>query len=606
MRLLVLITVIFSATVRDSWSGCTSPQHATIGKSWEMMCRLKDDWMDVAYYRGPASDGDMVINSHKVNGHNDTTDGNLWVTEFGALVINNVTRDDISVYTLQYIDSKGQQYLHTFIVIDCPSTVYIQHGSDGLIKCYFPQSQRIFWYDSTSRNARPIISLEEGQTSGSGYSDGKYDILNNGGLLIRNTTFNDQRTYRVIVIVSNISTFTVDQRVVIYANTQTAVLSINVCGVDSFCLVKKTSTPLVCRESKTGPNTLLTWTRVTSGGTQLAEATRYASFDGSLYETYISTNVTFNLKHRVIVYICTSTINIPSKPVRQIVVMVEDEDKDFATSALLPTYYREYDDVKLLCTNENPIYFVWKRKVNVTNYETIGYYYGSKSGEVKPGYKIGEDGSLLIKSLTYPQEGEYVCIFNTGTGDEYKPHRVKCVSTPPNPAPGIIGCSNTSNCKFNVTTGGYLTCLIEGVRPIVHPKLIEVDHTLSVVTFRQPQLIVRSVGSLFNIYVTSYYSVNPDKDWQSSDIKVACIITYETLGQFKTVVTLHLPNKTDNKEKGLTKHIPLTDNTDTAESSADFWNILIFTSIVVSIVITIVVKAFSFRNKQQRDKARVP
>lgn len=52
-----------------------------------------------------------------VNGQNDSTDGNLWVTEFGALVINNVTRDDISLYTLQYIDSKGQQYLHTFIVI---------------------------------------------------------------------------------------------------------------------------------------------------------------------------------------------------------------------------------------------------------------------------------------------------------------------------------------------------------------------------------------------------------------------------------------------------------------------------------------------------------
>ncbi|XP_071852558.1 uncharacterized protein [Apostichopus japonicus] len=507
------------------------------------------------------------------------------------MVIKNMTRGHISSYTLTYIDTDGHDFQNEFIIIDCPSKFYVEHGSDGHINCYFPQSQRIFWYDSTSRNARPIISLEEGQKAGSGYSDGKYDILNNDGLLIRNTTFNDERTYRVIVIVSDTSTFTVDQKVVIYANTQTTVLSTNVCGEDSFCLVKEMSTPLVCRESKTGPHTLLTWTRITSVGTQLAEATRYASFDGSLYETYISTNVTFNLKDRVVVYICTSTINIPSKPVRQIVVMVEDEDKDFITSALLPTYYREYDDVKLLCTNDNPLYFLWKRKVNVTNYETIGYHYGSKSGEVKPGYKLGEDGSLLIKSLTYPQEGEYVCIFNTGTRDEYKPHRVKCVSTPPNPAPGIIGCSNTSNCKFSATTDGYLTCYIEGVRPIVYPKWIKVDHTLSVITFRQPQLIVRSVGSLFNIYVTSYYSVTPDKDWQSSDIKVACIITYETLGQFKTFVTLHLPNKTDNKEKGFTKQIPLTDNTDAAESSADFWNILIFTSIVVLIVITIVAKA---------------
>ncbi|PIK34043.1 hypothetical protein BSL78_29136, partial [Apostichopus japonicus] len=322
----------------------------------------------------------------------------------------------------------------------CPSKFYVEHGFDGHINCYFPQSQRIFWYDSTSRNARPIISLEEGRKSGSGYSDGKYDILNNGGLLIRNTTFNDERTYRVIVIVSSTSTFTVDQKVVIYANTQTTVLSVNVCGEDSFCSIPKLSTPLVCRKSKTGPHTLLTWTRITSVGTQLAEATRYGSFDGSLYETYISTNVTVNLKDRVVVYICTSTINIPSKPVRQIVVMVEDEDKDFTTSALLPTYYREYDDVKLLCTNDNPLYLVWKRKTNVTNYVTIGYYYKGTSKVSEPGYELGEDGSLLIKRFSYQQEGEYICIYNSGNEEDTQQYHIKSVVTPASPTPSIVGC----------------------------------------------------------------------------------------------------------------------------------------------------------------------
>ncbi|XP_071852560.1 uncharacterized protein [Apostichopus japonicus] len=485
--LIIGIDIIFGIT--GVLTDCKSVQNASIGSRWVINCRLPEEWTEVSYYRGNPVVENLSIRSNR----------------------------------------------------DCPSKFYVEHGSDGHITCYFPQSQRIFWYDSTSRNARPIISLEGGRKSG--YSDGKYDILNNGGLLIKNTTFNDERTFRVIVIVSDTSTFTVDQKVVIYANTQTTVLSINVCGEDSFCLVKKMSTPLVCRESKTGPHTLLTWTRITSGGTQLAEATRYVSFDGSLYETYISTNVTFNLKDRVIVYICTSTINIPSKPVRQIVVMVKDEDKDFTTSALLPTYYREYDDVKLLCTNDNPLYLVWKRKVKVTNYVTIGFYYKGTSKVSEPGYELGEDGSLLIKGLSYPQEGEYICIYNSGNEEDTQQYHIKSVITPTNPTPSIVGCLGAaSDCTFNVTRSGYLTCYVEGVRPIVHPRWDFTGQSSSPSTFSQPQLIVRSVASAFNVYLTTYYTITTGGEWQAANITVSCSVRYEVLGQQQNNVslTLHL------------------------------------------------------------------
>ncbi|PIK48658.1 hypothetical protein BSL78_14470 [Apostichopus japonicus] len=382
--------------------------------------------------------------------------GTLDIDEDGAMVINNVTVDHISLYTLIYTDRDGHDYQHEFIIIDCPDiTVYAHHGSDALINCYFPQSQRVFWYDSTSRNARPIASLEGGRKAGSGVSAGKYDITNTGGLLTRNTTFSDEKTYRVIVIVSNIHTLTTDQEVVIY--------------------------------------------------------------------------------------------DIPAKPLRQIVVMVEDESKDYITTLLKPTYYKAYDDVRLVCTNENPLFILWKR-----NHETIAYYHEGKSDVLKPGYELDKDGSLLINKFSYKHEGEYVCIYNNGKVEEEQQHNIKTVVTPINPTPSIVGCSEPLDCTFNVTSSGYLTCLIEGVLPIVHPKWIHDEYISSRITFSRPQLIVRNVGSLFNIYLTTYYEITTDQvyesetgeDWHAYDVTASCSVNYEVLGQHKTDVTLHLQKRT--------------------------------------------------------------
>ncbi|PIK54837.1 hypothetical protein BSL78_08266 [Apostichopus japonicus] len=303
----------------------------------------------------------------------------------------------------------------------CHVTVYAHHGSDALIKCYFPQPLKVYWYNSTSLNARPIISLEGGRKAGSGVSAGKYDITNNGGLLIRNTTFTDEQKYRAILIGPNTHTFTTDQKVVIYANVDTAVFSVDGCEGNNFCLVQlQDPTFLICRETNTGPHTLLSLTRDTSNGTRLVNTSK--SFDGNMYEAFVTMNVNLNSTDRLFVYICNSVIDIPAKPFRQIVVMVEDESKDYITTLLKPTYYREYDDVRLVCNNENPSFILWKR-----NYETIGYYHEGKSDVLKPGYEIDKDGSLLINKLSYTHEGEYVCIFNNGKIEEVKQHNIKTV-----------------------------------------------------------------------------------------------------------------------------------------------------------------------------------
>ncbi|PIK40268.1 hypothetical protein BSL78_22888 [Apostichopus japonicus] len=275
---------------------------------------------------------------------------------------------------------------------------------------------------------------------------------------------------------------------------------------------------------------------------------KYAKvLERNMYEAFVSMNVNLNSTDRLYVYICNSMIDIPAKPLRQIVVMVEDESKDYISTLLKPTYYREYDDVRLVCTNENPLFILWKR-----NHETIGYYHEGKSDVLKPGYEIDKDGSLLINKFSYTHDGEYICIYNNGQVEDVKQHNIKTVVTPTNPSPSIVGCSEPSDCTFNVTSSGYLTCYIEGGLPIVNPKWIHDEYVSSRITFSQPELIVRNVGSLFNIYLTTYYEITTERDyesltdenWQAYDITGSCSVNYEILGQHKTDVTLHLQKRT--------------------------------------------------------------
>ncbi|PIK54833.1 hypothetical protein BSL78_08262 [Apostichopus japonicus] len=359
------------------------------------------------------------------------------------------------------------------ILTGCPVTVYAHRGSDALINCYFPQSQRVYCKRRQS------------------------------GLFSR-------------------------------------------CEESNFCLVQlQDPTFPICQETNTGPHTLLSWTRNTSNGTRLLNTPKY--FDRNMYEAFVSTNVNLNSTDRPCVYICNSMIDIPAKPLRQIVVMVEDESKDSITTLLKPTYYREFDDVKLVCTNENPLFILWKR-----NHETIEYYHEGKSDVLKPGYELDKNGSLLINKFSYAQEGECVCIYNNGQVEDLSQHNIKTVVTPTNPSPSIVGCLETSDCTFNVTSSGYLTCYIEGVLPIVHPKWIHDEHMFSRITFSQTQLIVRNFGSVFNIYLTNYYEITTDQgyesetdeDWQANDVTASCSVNYEVLGQHKTDVTLHLQKRT--------------------------------------------------------------
>ncbi|PIK54835.1 hypothetical protein BSL78_08264 [Apostichopus japonicus] len=416
----------------------------------------------------------------------------LDIDEDGAMVINNVTIDHISLYTLIYNDIDGHEYQHEFIIIDCPVTVYAHRGSDALINCYFPQSQRIFWYDSTSRNARPIISLEEGRKAGPGVSAGNIRYYNRRSV---DKEYYFQRR-------KNIPCYS-------YSNIDTAVFSVDVCEGSNFCLVHLQDPALLtCRETNTGPHTLLSWTRNTSNDTRLVNTSK--PFDGNMYEAFVTTNVNLNSTDRLFVYICNSMIDIPAKPLRQIVVMVEDESKDSITTLLKPTYYREYDDVRLVCNNENPLFILWKR-----NYETIGYYHEGKSDVLKPGYQLDKDGSLLINKFSYVHEGEYVCIYNNGRDEGVKQHNIKTVDIEER-------------------------CLLRN-KPLSYIMLIN----------RQPQLIVRNVGYLFNIYLTTYYEITTnqgyesetDEDWKAYDITASCSVNYEILGQHKTVVTLHLQKR---------------------------------------------------------------
>lgn len=94
----------------------------------------------------------------------------------------------------------------------CPPQVSGLYGEEGMISCYFrPNFQTIIWFDETSTRD-PFIRLEHDTKSGRGYDSGKYDVLQNGSLVIKTIEFINEQQYITVAVIfgsTNITEFSI-------------------------------------------------------------------------------------------------------------------------------------------------------------------------------------------------------------------------------------------------------------------------------------------------------------------------------------------------------------------------------------------------------------
>lgn len=97
------------------------------------------------------------------------------------------------------------------VTLQCQSPQYITLGQQGIVECPFPsQFSTIAWTDSANETATPVIKIEsQGSASpvvsGAGYDSGEYNMSSNGSLIIRTSTINTDRTFRVLLVYENAS-----------------------------------------------------------------------------------------------------------------------------------------------------------------------------------------------------------------------------------------------------------------------------------------------------------------------------------------------------------------------------------------------------------------
>lgn len=85
--------------------------------------------------------------------------------------------------------------------LSCPSQQYLQVGSNGTVDCTVNGNfQEMSWYENINSSHTPhlVLKYKDSVAAGEGVTSGKFGIHENGSLIIRNVSSEDQHEFTVI------------------------------------------------------------------------------------------------------------------------------------------------------------------------------------------------------------------------------------------------------------------------------------------------------------------------------------------------------------------------------------------------------------------------
>lgn len=125
---------------------------------------------------------------------------------------------------------------HFVYAMDCPSTVYVELGNDGILNCQILNNGDIYWYKGNSTKTSPIVRLENGQKK---ISHESYDMDEEGSLIIKKIEEQNYGLYSVVNFYANDKHDTDQVKVEIAVKSQTCPV-ITGCNDCTHCVLTET------------------------------------------------------------------------------------------------------------------------------------------------------------------------------------------------------------------------------------------------------------------------------------------------------------------------------------------------------------------------------
>ncbi|KAJ8018914.1 NLR family CARD domain-containing protein 4 [Holothuria leucospilota] len=521
-----LIAVSFtsaSGTLSAEPEGCQSPQYIQIGGTGVIYCTFRQDFYGVLWYDSSETNLEVpflqLIESEKSGyGYNS---GKYDVFQNGSLIIKNVSSVHEQTFTvLKFASSDGDPVSFLVDVITtgtlsaepegCQSPQYIQIGGTGVIYCTFRQDfYGVLWYDSSETNLEvPFLQLIESEKSGYGYNSGKYDVFQNGSLIIKNVSSVHEQTFTVLKFASSDGdpvSFLVD--VITTVKSKQDRPFIDVCGSDRGpCFARLDITPVInCFIRGVRPAVNLMWFARTSEGDRNISFATNVTRDGITYTSNAVISNFFPTKSPLCLLVCKADSPPGILRENEMFILVENGNISAKENPTEVSIKRGHE-LKLVCSESKVDMIVWKKLDDpleilfsaVLFKENISQVYSDE-------YELHSDGSLIVSHAEVKHEGIYACSFGNGIFAG-KQHFYVVVYVPSYPE--ISGCTPHHYCALNVLPEGNLNCSVTGVRPVVQLEWnVPTERISSEITFSDPEVEVIRNGDVFDIYMSAKYRI---------------------------------------------------------------------------------------------------
>lgn len=406
-----------------------------------------------------------------------------------------------------------------FTGITCETPQYAEIRTQGVLKCAFPQGfYGVYWYNSSeSTEGFPVISLVDDTKSGPGYLSGEYDISSNGSLLINNVTLGHNHCYRTVMLYfeNKGGTEVEDVDLIVTASPLQRHPSINLCGGKQVCYKKLEQGLEISCLVNARPPVSLTWSKRTRMGDHNVTYSTFLSTYKDWLTTRVTTTESVDNSVSIFLLVCKE-ITVPhTLPQSESMVLVEKAISNISSLTPVQKYFQHNTVGEMECTTETALFLVWRgRAPHDSDFHEISYAVFNKDSthsEVLRGpeiYGINDEGSLILPNIGIGHEGLYTCVYGDGISEGLASFEV---ATFVPSFPVVEGCNHHQYCVLEIQLQGFLTCAVNGIRPLVKLewRLIS-SNTAATISFHKDEIATTGhTDGTFDVSLTSYYLIKP-------------------------------------------------------------------------------------------------
>lgn len=186
----------------------------------------------------------------------------------------------------------------------------------------------------------------------------------------------------------------------------------------------KDSSPVVCFVNKTRPLTQLSWNlRTTNDDHEVDFHTEYIQ-EGEFFTSLITVNQPVVNSINLQLLVCKAKPDEPSLVNEDAIVLIEVHTPKVNFSEAVVEKHHTNQTINLPCSLDESLFFVWKRRINGTNFMLLAHgSYGSTVCESNQ-YSLKSNNALSIPFLYDELEGIYVCFYGNGTDEAMSVYNV--------------------------------------------------------------------------------------------------------------------------------------------------------------------------------------